>query len=637
MTLTLLSVAVFGEKYNVPDRNFGRPLPVEDTRLADGSTDPSARPKLTRPSRRFSRPHTLLIPTKSSAVKNTHSVDKEVNNEPSEMLLNPSNFQPAEVDISETIRVSVEDKFSLAGGNGDSEAAKMSQPDVPPVQNDGTESECNNPSHTLANTSDAVGMDRVNKTRQVKLKVRKMRPSVRPTLPSRFSCLLSTNSSMGQQNGTLCNSICNVTTYVEYVRPYLTYLHQLASDAYDAQSEKQSIVQAKVKNGPQKNITSHRGVKAVKWSVPKIAFRKKPIRTQSTNEILNAESATAVASADTKSTTQDTHISSTAHDQTLLERNITMLNNIVASKDATVRALVQRLSLLEEELSTLRHTPMALSEAPQVASTVISAVVESEVRVNPSGTGLTNPIPSEIAVECNKTQSASVDFTAIVSVTGADVAAEDSDITSASETYELLQHVLNALYIVSTTAEDVPVKNLPEIAKSALNDEEVATDQATGTELAAESVLPVPIERVRVESPSIVDSVIVERQILEQYLQRVYDAAAVLAVALPYSVETETISAPTNNIADSTCHDGSMSTMDDIPSATNNNDMHSQTTPNPLQAVVETLEDQVKVLNSELKHISAQLCHYRGQQFTPIIDTVEEGLDSASAKKFWFW
>jgi len=523
---------------------------VEDTRLAEGRTDPSARPKQTRPSRRFSRPHTLLIPTKSSAVKSIQRVDQD--NEPSVVQLNPSNFKPAEVDTSEPIRVSVEDKLSLAGGNEVSEAEKM------------TESKNNNPSHTLTNTNDAVGMDRVNKTQRVKFRVRKTRPSVRPTLPSRLSYLLSTLSSFGHQNGTLCNSICNVTTCVEYVRPYLTYLHQLASDAYDAQSEKQSIVQAKVKNGQPKHTSSHKGVKGVKWSVPKIVFRKKPINAQSTNKILNTTNAAAVSSADTKSITQETHISSTAHDQSLLERNITILNNIVASKDATVRELVQRLSLLEQELSTLRHSPMALNEPPPpVASTVISALADTEVSVSASGTDLTSQNPSKVAGECNKNQSASVDVTAIVSISGADVAAEDSDITNVIETSELLQHVLNALYIVGATADEVPMKKLPEIAKSALNDEEVATDQmgqneevVTETELAAESVLPIPIERVRVEYSSTMDSVIVERQVLEQYMQRVCDAAAVLAVALPFSLETVTISTATNNIADSTCHDG---------------------------------------------------------------------------------
>ena len=131
LALILLCVTVIGEKYHIPDRkvdqkDYSRPRRTEDAQLTDGSIDQSNRPKLTRPSRRFSRPHTLLIPTKSPMVKQAHNAGKDVDKDLTQTQLNASEIHSTlnEVDISEPTRVSVEDQLGLAGGSEDSDARK---------------------------------------------------------------------------------------------------------------------------------------------------------------------------------------------------------------------------------------------------------------------------------------------------------------------------------------------------------------------------------------------------------------------------------------------------------------------------------------------------------------------------------
>eukprot|EP01032_Pedospumella_encystans_P007995 gene7995-9530_t len=566
-------------------------------------------------------------------VKQAHIAGKDVETDLTETQLNNSEIHSTlnEVEISEPTCVSVKDQFGLAGGSEDSEAEKVSQPDVPQLHIDQIGLQ-RNESHIQTNASDDERMNYSNKTRRVKHKVRKTRPSVPSNLPSRLRSLLNSISNLSQHNGTLCDSICNMTTYAEYVRPYLTYLHQLASDAYDAQSEKQNTVKVKVRKEP-------RIRKGVNWSIPKIVLRKSKLAADQSTGTTNAveiSSPQIRKEFEPKGTAQgNSKITDTSHHESMLEQNITILNNILVSKDAAVRELVQRLSILEQELSALRHAPLAaIVEAP-TASTVEATVVEGEVSITSIGGGLTNQNPTETLEECNKDQSMAGDMTTTVSIAGTDGAAEADDVTIVIDSYELLQHVLNALYIVSASADGVDNHNVSESEIALQNDEEVTTVEPVQIDTAAsEPVLPVTAIKAHTIHPSIVDIVISERRVQKQYLQRVYDAAAILAVALPYSVETATISirdAPTDKEEDSTHNDVIVRDNEIISSTASTNDH-----PNPLLAVVETLENQVNALNDELTHISAQLCHYRGQHFDS--DAMEEEqLTSENAKKFWFW
>ena len=610
LALILLCVTVIGEKYHITERNvnqkdYSRLRRTEDAQLIDGSIDQSNRPKLTRPSRRFSRPHTLLIPTKSPMVKQAHNAGKDVDKDLTQTQLNASEIHSPlnEVDAPEPTNVSVEGQFGLAGGSEDSEAEKVSQPDVPQLHIDPTELQ-RNESHIQTNASNDIGIAHSNKTRRVRHKVRKTRPSVPSDLSSRLRSLVSSISDLSQHNGTLCNNICNTTACVEYVRPYLTYLHQLASDAYDAQSEKQSIVKVKVKEEP-------RIGKGLKWSIPKIVIRNSKLAVDQSTGATDAVEISGLQireEFERKSTLQENSNRAVASlNQSVLEQNITILNNILVSKDATVKDLVQRLSILEQELSTLRHTPLTPTVAPPEASTIVStkevAVVEGEVSVTSDDGEPANQKPTETPEECDKNQSIIGDTATTVSTAGIDVAREADDVTIVIDTKELLQHVLNALYIVSASAASTASNDLSEITESALQKEETPF-KPTETDTALESVHPVTTIKAHTDHPSIVDR-----------------------------VETAPISlrdAPPDKEEDSTHSDVIVLDREIISSNARTDD-----NPNPLLTAVETLENQVKALNDELTHVSAQLCHYRGQHFAP--DSEEEHLTSESTKKFWFW